>query len=101
MVNSLPWIPVRVVDLVRDGGVHVVGESTVERVESVDASLDVTSLTSKLLLSPPLRATVREPDLDARLGEVEFRGESLSRKHVRIVRLLELCEEDINTIILK
>ena len=92
MVNSLPWIPVRVVDLVRDGGVHVVGESTVERVESVDSRLDVTSLTSKLLLSPPLRATVREPHLDARLGEVEFCGETFSRKHVRIVRLLELCE---------
>ena len=94
------YTPVRVVDWLRDGRVHPVGESSVDCVEAVDARLDVPPLTAQLLLSSPLCAAVREPVLDARFGKVEFRGESLARKHVRVVSLLELCEEDKNSLML-
>jgi len=42
-----------------------------------------------LVTLAPLRASILEPDLDARLRQVDLHGQLLARKHVRIVGALE------------
>lgn len=48
------------------------------------------TLIAQLFFASPLGASIREPDLDARLGQRDFLREPLARIHVRIVGALEL-----------
>ena len=46
-------------------------------------------LRSRLLALAPLGAPILEPDLDARLRQVEAHGELFAREHVRVLGLVE------------
>ena len=49
-------------------------------------------LVAQFFLAPPLGASVAEPDLDPRLRKSDLAGQSLSSKHVGVVRPLKLCQ---------
>lgn len=56
-------------------------------------------LVAQLLLATPLGTPIREPHLDARLGQLDLGGQPFARKHVRIVGALELLFQIVDLLV--